>query len=43
MSGSAIRNGNNQIVGVHAYGSSDGTWNSGTAMTAEHLANVQYW
>jgi len=45
MSGSAIRNGNNQIVGVHAYGvsSSSFNYNSGTAMNSEHLSNVQYW
>lgn len=40
MSGSAIRDGSNHIIGVHAYG---GSWNSGTAMNSFHLANVQSW
>ena len=43
MSGSAIRDGSNRIVGVHTNGAGSGSWNSGTAMTSMHLANVQSW
>ena len=43
MSGSAIRDGDNHIVAVHAYGANDGTWNFGTALTSYHLSNVQNW
>lgn len=40
MSGSAIRDESNRVVGVHAYG---GDWNSGTALNSYHLANIQSW
>jgi len=43
MSGSAIRDGSNRIVGVHAYGSGSSGWNSGTALNSYHLANIQKW
>lgn len=43
MSGAAIRDGSNRIVGVHAYGTSRNGFNSGTALNSYHLANVQNW
>ena len=43
MSGSAIRNGSNQVVGVHAYGNGGSGFNSGTALNWFHRANVQNW
>mmetsp|Transcript_7878 Transcript_7878/g.17084 ORF Transcript_7878/g.17084 Transcript_7878/m.17084 type:complete len:442 (+) Transcript_7878:1014-2339(+) len=43
MSGSAIRDGGNYIVGVHTNGAGSGSFNSGVAITNYHLANIQNW
>jgi V8-like Glu-specific endopeptidase len=40
MSGSAIRDGGNNIVAVHTNG---GSMNSGVAINSFHLSNIQYW